>query len=150
ALFMTVFIAGGALIQWPLGRFSDRTDRRWVIAMISIAAAASGLLLALVGGLLPPGSSVFHILVFVQGAAMLPLYSLSVAHTHDRLPREEFIGASAGLLLINGLAAVIGPLLGATVTSAAGPNAFFLYTALIHSAMAFFPFTRIRSRESPA
>ena len=27
ALFMSVFIAGGAIVQWPLGRLSD-VDRR--------------------------------------------------------------------------------------------------------------------------
>src|SRR5258706_6076841 len=32
ALFMSVFIAGGALIQWPLGRVSDGMDPPWLIS----------------------------------------------------------------------------------------------------------------------
>ncbi len=31
AIFMSVFIAFGALAQWPLGWISDKVDRRWVI-----------------------------------------------------------------------------------------------------------------------
>jgi MFS family permease len=148
ALFMTAFIAGGALIQWPIGRFSDFVDRRWVIAGICMTAAVSGLLLTLFGAILPNGSDMFFALVFLQGAVMLPLYSLSIAHTNDRLPREDFIAASAGLLLINGLASIAGPLLVSLAMAAAGTHAFFLYMALVHSAMAFFAFTRIKSRDA--
>ena len=32
ATFMTVTIVGGALLQWPVGRLSDRIDRRLVLA----------------------------------------------------------------------------------------------------------------------
>ena len=52
ALFMSVFIAGGAIVQWPLGRLSDGMDRRWIIAATCTAAAACGLVLGGVGGIL--------------------------------------------------------------------------------------------------
>jgi hypothetical protein len=85
--------------------------------------------------------------VFVFGAAALPLYSLSVAHANDRLPRSEFVEASAGLLMINAATSIPGPVLAAIVMASAGPNALFLFTALSHAAMAFYAFTRIRVRE---
>jgi len=49
ALFMTVFIAGGALVQWPVGRISDGMDRRWVIAALCTVAASCGIALGLLG-----------------------------------------------------------------------------------------------------
>ena len=149
ATFMTVFIAGGALIQWPVGRLSDGMDRRWIIAAICTAASVCGIALGLFGWLLVRGPGIFFGAVFALGAAMLPLYSLSIAHANDRLSREQFVEASAALLLVQAAASVPGPMLAALVTSAAGPHALFLFTALAHAAMAFFAFTRTRLREAP-
>jgi hypothetical protein len=78
---------------------------------------------------------------------MLPLYSLSIAHANDRLPRAEFVDASAGLLMINAAASIPGPLLASFVISTAGPYSLFLYTGIVHAAMAFYAFTRMRLKE---
>jgi MFS family permease len=147
ALFMSVFIAGGAIVQWPLGRLSDRMDRRWIIAATCAAAAACGLVLGGAGPVLLQTPALFYAIVFAFGAAVLPLYSLSVAHANDRLPRAEFVEASAGLLMINAATSIPGPLFAALVMATAGPNSLFLFTALAHAAMAFYAFTRIRLRE---
>jgi MFS family permease len=147
ALFMSVFIAGGALVQWPLGRLSDGMDRRWIIAATCAAAAGCGFVLGTAGGALVQVPALFYVVVFAFGAAALPLYSLSVAHANDRLPRAEFVEVSAGLLMINALTSIPGPLFAAFVMAAAGPNSLFLFTAIAHAVMAFYAFTRIRMRE---
>jgi MFS family permease len=147
ALFMSVFIAGGALVQWPLGRISDGSDRRWIIAATCTGASAAGLVLGLLGWLLVRVPDLFFMVVFILGATMLPLYSLSIAHANDRLPRSEFVEASAALLMISAATSIPGPLIAAFVISTAGPYSLFLFTALTHAAMAFFAFTRIRVRE---
>jgi MFS family permease len=146
-LFMSVFIAGGAIVQWPLGRLSDGMDRRWIIAATCAAAAGCGLVLGVFGQFLVSVPTLFYFIVFVFGAAVLPLYSLSVAHANDRLPRAEFVEVAAGLLMINAATSIPGPILAALVMAAAGPSALFLFTALSHAAMAFFTFTRMRVRE---
>ncbi len=147
ALFMSVFITGGALVQWPLGRISDGMDRRWMIAATCTAASFCGLVLGVAGWLLIGVPYIFYGIVFALGASMLPLYSLSIAHTNDRLPRAEFVDASAGLLMINAAASIPGPLLASFVISTAGPYSLFLYTAIAHAAMAFYAFTRMRMTE---
>ena len=147
ALFMSVFIAGGALVQWPLGRISDGTDRRWIIAGACTVASFCGLVLGVLGWLLVRAPNFFYLVVFALGAAMLPLYSLSIAHANDRLPRTDFVEASAGLLMINAAASIPGPLLASFVIATAGPYSLFLYTAIIHAAMAFYAFTRMRLKE---
>jgi MFS family permease len=147
ALFMSVFIAGGALIQWPLGRVSDGMDRRWMIAATCTAASVCGLVLGVLGWLLVGMPVIFYSIVFVLGAAMLPLYSLAIAHANDRLPRTEFVEVSAGLLMISAASSIPGPLLASFVIAVAGPNSLFLYTAIVHAGMAFYAFTRIRLKE---
>ena len=42
ALFMSTVVIGGAAQQWPLGRLSDRMDRRKVIVLASLGAASAG------------------------------------------------------------------------------------------------------------
>jgi len=143
ALFMSVFILGGALIQLPLGRYSDRLDRRWIAAIACAAACATGIALAFLGRAGASVPMLLYPVAFVFGAAMLPLYSLSIAHANDRMQRSEFVEASASLLLINGLASVVGPILGATVTARFGQPTLFFYTAGVHFIMMTYTLWRI-------
>src|SRR3546814_18009367 len=64
ARLMAATIVGGAVLQWPIGRLSDRGDRRTVMAVLGVAAAALAGKLALVGG------------VQCAGGYPLPLYAL--------------------------------------------------------------------------
>jgi MFS family permease len=146
ALFMSVFIAGGAIVQWPLGRLSDRHDRRWIIAAVCTAASACGIAIGFLGWIIRGTPLLFFGVVFLLGASMLPLYSLSIAHANDRLPRSEFVEVSAGLLMMSTITSIPGPILASIVISTAGAPALFLYTALAHAAMAFYAFTRIQVR----
>jgi MFS family permease len=146
AVFMSIFTLGGALVQLPLGRWSDRVDRRVIIATVCVLSCVLGLALATFGGterwtILP--------LIFVFGMVALPLYGLSVAHTNDRIQRADFIETSATLLLINSLASIVGPTLAALVMGWAGTGALFFYSAAIHAAMAVFTVLRISIRDEP-
>ena len=141
AAFMSAFTLAGAVVQVPVGRLSDRMDRRYMIVAVSVLAAAAGLALAWLGG---RSHATAIAIVTVYGAVMLPLYGLSVAHANDRLPRESFVETSATLLLINALASVAGPILGSLITSRAGTAALFVYTAAIHAVLALFALWRIR------
>jgi MFS family permease len=146
AVFMSAFTLGGALIQLPLGRFSDRVDRRFIIAGVSALSAGLGVALYFFGAM---GRLETLALIAVFGMMALPLYGLSVAHTNDRIPRAEFVETSATLLMINSLASVFGPTLGALVTDRFGTASLFLYTAAIHTAMAVFTIVRLRMRDAP-
>ena len=145
AAFMVAFTLGGALSQMPVGRLSDRIDRRYVIAGVTLCAAMAGICLYLLGGRSP---TLTLILIGLFGMLSLPLYGLSVAHTNDRLPRESFVEASATLLLINAIASAFGPVLGALVTTRFGTESLFLYTAAFHLAMLVFTLIRLGAKET--
>jgi MFS family permease len=147
AIFMSAFTLGGALVQLPLGRFSDRVDRRTIIAGVCGVSAVLGTLIAVYGGH-QRGSTLALMALF--GMSALPLYGLTVAHTNDRIAREDFIEASATLLMISSLASVIGPPVAAVITGIAGTASLFLYTAAIHASMALFALYRLRIKDAPA
>jgi MFS family permease len=145
--FMIAFTLGGAIVQIPVGRLSDRMDRRYIIAGVSFLAAIGGICLYLFGGhnrWLSLG------LIGLFGMLSLPIYGLSVAHANDRLPRSMFVEASATLLMLNALASVVGPILAATVAARAGVASLFLYTATIHVALLTFTLIRVGAKATPA
>lgn len=147
ALFMSVTVIGGALSQWPFGRLSDRLDRRVVIIAVALLSTASGLGLYLATDYLAVAIAP---LAFAFGAFSFPLYALSVAHVNDLISSESFVEVSGGLLLVNGIAAVIGPLLAAGAMGYAGPAALFLFMAVVYLLLAAFAFLRMRIRPLPA
>jgi MFS family permease len=159
ALFMSAALVGGALAQLPLGRFSDRTDRRKVIIAVCTFAAAMGGLLALLGHARESGELLGidgdfadlspWLLIAVAtlfGGAIYSQYSLCVAHTNDFVGREEFVEASSGLLLTWAIGASIGPLLGAFAIDLAGAGGLFLYTALAQLGFVLFTVYRMTRR----
>jgi len=126
--FMGIFIALGALAQFPLGWLSDRIDRRIVVVGASLVAAVMSLVLIK----LTPGQSLFFLAYGVVGAASLPIYSLGLAHTNDRLPPEQMTSASSALVLLMGVGAILGPLSVGYLLEALGPNGFFIHLAVAH------------------
>ncbi len=144
ALFMVAFTLGGMLVQVPVGRLSDRIDRRWVIAGTCALAAVAGVLIALLGG--RGDVHVMLITIGIFGVFMLPLYALSVAHANDRIPRQSFVEASATLLLINSIASVIGQTFAAAVMDRFGAPALFFFTAAVHTGMLVFTLFRLSRR----
>ncbi|HWD50074.1 MAG TPA: MFS transporter [Rhizomicrobium sp.] len=146
AAFMATFTLGGALSQIPIGRFSDRMDRRWVIVGTTLLAACAGVALYLFGG---GNQTLTFVLVAIFGTVTLPLYGLSVAHANDRLPREMFVEASATLLMINAVASMFGPVIAAVVTARAGTSSLFLYTAAIHVSICVFALARLMAKGEP-
>jgi MFS family permease len=143
ATFMSVLTLGGAVVQLPLGRLSDRMDRRYVIAAICAAAASVGVMLYLFAA---EGRNVLLLLIGLFGVTALPFYGLSVAHANDRIPREAFVEVSATLLMTNALASCFGPTFAAIVIDHFGTAALFLYTAAIHVSMLVFTVVRLRTR----
>jgi MFS family permease len=147
ALFMSVAVIGGAVGQWPLGRLSDRMDRRQVIFGSCLLACLLGIALVLAGGL---GRPLLLGLVFAFGFMALPLYSLSIAHTNDFVAPGEFVETSSGLLMTFAAGAVVGPMLASAAMSLAGPSFLFGFIAMVFVLMSFFALYRMRRRSGVA
>jgi len=124
--FMTVVILGGVALQWPLGRLSDRFDRRSIIILTTAAAAVSAFALALTG---PEGAGL--VLGGIFGGTAFALYPLCVAHANDQLAPAERISATGGLVLVYSLGAAIGPLLVSASMALTGPQGLFHVIAVL-------------------
>jgi MFS family permease len=140
SLFMSVAVIGGALSQLPLGRFSDRLDRRLIIVGVSLGSAAAAIVLMLQKEgsalVLMSGGAAF-------GAFALALYPICAAHANDRADPRTFVKVSSHLLMAFGLGAIVGPSLASFLISMAGIKVLFAYTATIHMALALFTLRRM-------
>jgi MFS family permease len=84
----------------------------------------------------------------VISGLVLSVYSLGVSHVNDRLETSEMVAASSALLMLNGAAAVIGPIVGGVLMDRLGPDAYFATLAAIAALLAVFCLWR-RSRRAP-
>ena len=148
AVFVSVAIVGGAVVQYPLGRLSDRLpDRRWLIAAVCAVASLAGLVLIVADGL---PVAVVYAAYFLFGAAAFSIYGFSVAHANDHAEPENFVQIMAGLLVVFGVGAVAGPLVAAVLMEAMGSGFLFLFTSAVHGAVALWTFWRMKQRRAVA
>ncbi|AHD09344.1 MFS transporter [Phaeobacter gallaeciensis] len=129
SIFVATFYVGAVVMQYPLGWMSDRMDRR--VLILFGAAVAGG---AAIGAMLLGAQFNFLLVAaFLIGGMTNPLYSLLIAHTNDYLDYDDMPAASGGLVFINGLGAVAGPLITGWMMgdSVFGAPGFFLFMAVL-------------------
>lgn len=144
SLFMTAFSIGAVVLQWPIGWLSDRIDRRKVIVFVTAASAALSLL-ALAAS--QHSTRTLVITMAIYGGISVPLYSLFIAHTNDHLQPGQRIAASAGLVMVNGMGAAIGPVLSAAVMSRFNADGFMYFLCFNHAAITAFGLWRMTRRD---
>jgi MFS family permease len=137
AFYMALAIAGGLLMQIPVGRLSDRFDRRLVAGAVAFAFA--GLALAVVPARSTPW---FGFVWLLLGGFMSVIYPVCVAHANDRLPAARAVSVSGRLILISGTGSALGPLLGASAMETLGIGGLFQCMAVIAGLFAVFALTR--------
>ena len=126
ASFMGAMMAGGMILQWPLGKISDMVDRRWVIGFACLFAVAFALLISRES----EASTKLYILIFFFGGCALSLYSLVVALTNDHLRPSEIVPASGTVVLIAGLTSITGPVTAVFWLQLFGLQSFFQLLAV--------------------
>ena len=142
--FMAISVLGTILLQWPIGYLSDKFDRRRVIVIISLLAAISAVTCSMVAA---SSMTLLLICVGVFGGLSLPLYSLCVAYTNDRLDPSQMVAASGSLVLMSGIGAVLGPFLVSALMEHFGTRYFFLALALTFAFMTLLTLFRIQVRK---
>ncbi len=146
AIFTGLATIGGALAQWPAGRISDRVDRRIVLIVLLTLAAAVGLALAF----LPIADGLWIPLAVLFGVTTLPTYAVAAAHAYDHTPPGGYVATAAGLMLANGVGAIVGPLLAAWLMEATSTAMLFLFIAFAQSGLVLFAIARMKTRAAPA
>jgi len=145
--FMSAVIVGGAALQWPIGRYSDRGDRRYVLT--AICGGGAVLALAALGATYWSVAALMAAM-FLYGGLAFSVYPVSVAFVNDRLAREHALAGSSGLLLVYGIGAALGPALAGAAMELFGSRALLGYLALVLALVAGFAYYRLRAAPESA
>ncbi len=146
AWFVALALIGGTVLNWPLGKLSDRFDRRRVLVGVSAGAAAG----ALLGWISPDTEGVWvFVAILIFGGFSLPLYPLIIAHANDHLRPEQMTAASGGLVMAAASGLVVGPLVASACMTVMGAKGLFLCLSIAHAAVFVFGLYRMTRRAPP-
>jgi MFS family permease len=150
AAFVSATVLGGACFQLPLGKASDRFDRRTVLMYLALAGAAVSLLF--VG--LPYVVTTFGgwpaaISAFFWGGTCMTLYAICLAHANDNATSDDFVEISSAMLITLGLSSAIGAPLASIAMSLMGANGLYAFTSVCLITFFIIVVLRRRSHELP-
>jgi MFS family permease len=144
AAFLSAAIFGGAMLQYPIGRASDRRDRRKALIVVAGLTVLGSVALFFAIG---QNTALIVVLALLWGGFAFTLYALSVAQTYDRLDASEALGATRGLLLMNGIGSATGPMLAGLILYLAGPPALPLSFAALLTVFIVFVVLQLRQEK---
>ena len=145
ATFMSLGIFAGVVLQYPLGHFSDKLDRRIIILAATFGSLLSGLFIAFFAG---DSELANDIGIFLFGAFAMPLYSLCSAHANDHAAPGQHALVSAGTLFFWSIGAVVGPLFASVMIDLFGPHALFVYMNVVFAGFMLYTLQRMTVREA--
>ncbi|MEQ8355443.1 MAG: MFS transporter [Kiloniellaceae bacterium] len=147
AIFVSANVLGGMAFQWPIGRLSDKLDRRLVLTAVTFAAVLAALAAALAAVLAGGGDVIaLYAMMFLLGGMSFPMYSLCIAHTNDYLTPKQMVSASGTLMMVGGAGAIFGPIVVSLLMREMGSDGFFVCIGAVHAAIGVFALYRMARR----
>ena len=143
ATLLAAALAGGAIAQMPIGRLSDRIDRRYVMIGCGLIGVAACLLMSAFGGFAIP---LLYAGAFLVGTVLYPVYALNVAHANDRAEPAEYVMISSGIMILYGIGTVSGPLIGGSFMEYLGPDGLLWFLAIAFALYAGYAGWRMKRR----
>jgi MFS family permease len=133
-LFTAAIIVGSACGVYPIGRLSDRIDRRLIMAFVMAAGVTVELALILWRPLGAPLAA----LGFLVGLTTYSVYTLAVSLANDGAKTHDMVRVAAGLLFVYCLGAIVAPASASMAMRNFGASALFAQNALLHAGLALF------------
>jgi MFS family permease len=140
SVMVSVTYIAALVMQYPIGWLSDRMDRRILI----LALSAIGGVAATLAFILPGYVWLIFFASAAVGGTSNTLYALLIAYANDYLDKEDMAGASGGLLFINGLGAIAGPLVAGWMMGAVGASGYWVIIAVLMLGLAGYAVWRMR------
>ncbi len=154
-LLFSVTVSGG-IFQWPIGYYSDNTDRRIIIifctffaaifAFLAITASGTSLENMYLATNVGIDKIMFFIYVVLYAGMAIPIFTLNLAYVNDYIPKEKFVAAGGGMQIIFGMGTLIGPFLCSLLMNKFGTNGFFIHLLFFHLVIGVFGLYRITKR----
>ena len=156
SLLLFLITTSGGIFQWPIGYYSDKSDRRVIIIFCTFAAALFSVLAIIASGTslenmylatsVGTDKVMFFIYVSLYAGMAVPMFTLNLAYINDYIPKEKFVAAGGGMQIIFGMGAMGGPFLCSLLMNKFGTNGFFIHLLFFHLVIGLFGLFRITRR----
>ena len=156
SLLLFVITVSGGIFQWPIGYYSDKSDRRVIIifctffaalfSFMSIFASGTSLENMYLASSVGVDKIMFFIYVALYAGMAIPLFTLNLAYVNDYITKEKFVAAGGGMQIIFGMGAMAGPILCSLMMNKLGTNGFFIHLLIFHLVIGLFGLYRITKR----
>jgi len=156
SLVLFLVTISGGIFQWPIGYYSDKSDRRVIIIFCTFAAALFSFLAIIASGSslenmylatsVGTDKIMFFIYISLYAGMAVPLFTLNLAYINDYIPKEKFVAAGGGMQIIFGMGAMGGPFLCSLLMNKFGSNGFFVHLLFFHLIIGLFGLYRITKR----
>ncbi len=144
AYFMSAAVLGGLILQLPIGRLSDRFDRRWVLSGVSLMVSLVSAIIYLLSG---KSSQVLIIMAASYGSLAFLVYSISAAHANDFTAKDKMVQTASSLLVTYGLGAILGPIVSSIIMGQFGSDKLFLWLACLSMILSVYAIYRSTKRK---
>ncbi len=146
SLFMFFIITGGMLAQLPVGKLSDRMDRRYVLMW------ESGILF-----LITPWTQLFITgallelvcVALILGAAVFVMYPICVSHVNDLIDDSERVAASGMLILLQSIGMIFGPIVISRTMEEWGAISYLFAFSAVNGFFVLFALSHITVKPKP-
>lgn len=146
ALLLAAMPVGTLLLQYPFGWLSDRTDRRLVLAAVSLVVALVGMVAIRLDD---APLAVMMLVYLVWAGTGESIYALSAAHAIDRAEKDDLVALSSTLLLVWSISGFVFPGVSTVLTALYGTKAFMAIVVALAATLAAFVGWRVL-RSPPA
>jgi len=156
SLLLFLITVSGGIFQWPIGFYSDKSDRRIIIIFSTFFASIFAFMCVVSLGENPESLHLsinwetnrllFFIFATLYAGMAIPLFTLNLAYMNDYIAKEKFVAAGGGMQIIFGIGAMSGPFLCSLLMNKLGSNGFFIHLLFFHIIIGLFGLYRITKR----
>ena len=146
SLFLFFCIMGGMLAQIPVGRLSDRFDRRFVMMWL---CGALFLIAPWLQFFIDEGFAALASCALLLGAGTFVIYPICISHLNDKINDDERVEASGMLILLQSIGMMSGPVIVSYGMQHWGPMVFVLAFSFFSGIFVIYAFKNIVFRPQP-
>lgn len=143
SIFMFCGIFGGMLAQLPIGRLSDKMDRRFVLMW------TSGFLFLIspwIQNFITDSNLLLATSAILLGCGTFVMYPICVSHVNDQIEDSERVNASGMLILLQSMGLIIGPIIISFTMQHLGSIWFLFSYSIVSGLFILFTFKQIATR----
>ena len=146
SIFLFFCIMGGMLAQIPVGRLSDKFDRRFVMMWL-----CGGLFLVApwLQFFINNGGIMLMLCALLLGAGTFVIYPICISHLNDKITDDERVEASGMLILLQSIGMMSGPIIISYFMQLWGPIVFVLAFSFFSGIFVLYAFKHIVFRPLP-